>query len=162
MTDLRDDYEAVERAVCEAVPLDLAHVPDDEEQRYDARLESAAHPSPPIMASAAAGTPVEIKTCQHQKASGKPGQWIFHRAPHDYLEAFDGVYLLAVLREYDIVDWVFVRPGVLGPYWTWYDVSTPGYEQQADIRWPVILGEIEWQGTRRLGRVPATDGGESA
>lgn len=96
MTDLRSRYEDVERAVCAQVPFEISHVPDDVERRYDAELDQALPTSPPVARSATAGTPFELKTCQPRKASdGRPGQWIFHEKPHEFLKAEGGRYLLA-------------------------------------------------------------------
>lgn len=56
MTDLRDQYEAVERAVCAQVPFAFSHVPHHVDRRWDAELDQSLATSPPIIRSATAGT----------------------------------------------------------------------------------------------------------
>lgn len=162
VTDLRDRYEQVEQAVCAQVPFEISHVPDHEDQRFDARLSQPLRTAPPIARSATAGTPVEIKTCQRVKAStGEPSAWIFHRGPHETLADLDGRYLLAVLDELTVHRWVVCGPQDLVPFLSWYEcAATPGYEHQADIRWPLVIGEVSWTPRGRRSRLP--DGGESA
>ena len=164
MTDLRNRYEEVERAVCEQVPFGITHVPDGVEQRYDAELEHALSTAPPVARSATAGTPIEIKTCQPEKGSvGTAGQWVFNPRQHERLEELDGRYLLAVVDEFDLVRWVVCGPRDLEPFLSWYDAeATQQYDAQAAIRWPVVMGDVVWTSRGRQGRVPVDDGGESA
>ena len=45
---------------------------------------------------------------------------------------------------------------------SWYDCpGTQGYQRQAHIEWPVVIGEVSWTSRGRRGRIP-DDGGESA
>lgn len=152
MTDLRQRYEEVERAVCDQVPFEISHVPDDREQRYDAVLDQPIAVSPPIVRSATTDTPVEIKTCQRRIASGRSGQWVFHEGPHKWLSENDGRYLLAVLDEFSVEHWAVCGPADLHNHLDWFEVSTQGYEQSATIIWHLVFGESR--------SVLATDGGD--
>ena len=129
----------------------------------DAELDRALSTSPPVARSATAGTPFELKTCQPRKASdGRPGQWIFHEEPHEFLTTGGGRYLLAVIDELELERWVVCGPRDLEHGLTWYDCpGTQGYQRQAHIEWPVVIGEVSWTSRGRRGRIP-DDGGESA
>lgn len=162
MTDLRDSYEDLERAVCDQVPVGLKHIPDSVDKRIDARLEEPLRPVPPVIATADPGSAVEIKTCQVRKGSGTFGSWIFHGGQHTTLEELEGIYVLAVLDELDVERWAVSDPPALNPLLRWHDCpGTPGYHEQASVRWPEVLGDVQWSARGREGRRPIADGGNA-
>jgi len=64
--------------------------------------------------------------------------------------------------ELELERWVVCGPRDLEHGLSWYDCpGTQGYQRQAHIEWPVVIGEVSWTSRGRRGRIP-DDGGESA
>lgn len=151
-------YQDQERFICEVVPLELEHIPDEESESFDARLVGDVVDDSIIvlsdLAAIPAPAPVEIKTCLRRiedhgnGPGGRRGRLVFRGSQHSRLRSAGGYYLLAVIDEGRVATAALVDAANseldddLGRRWTDPGPSSH-YSLEARIAWSSIIDPDE-------------------
>lgn len=139
-----------EAAVLEEIPLPLTHVPDADDERYDAILDETTAFSQSVQVlgrlAVPGDTPIELKTCQawiddrHSWSGRRRGRWKIDRDAHQELRLIDGWYILCVREPGQVLEWILAPAGLLDPHLKWTHNGDGEEREQSDqVSWGAVI-----------------------
>lgn len=145
-----EEIERRERALLEDLPIDAEHVPDAEENGFDARVRSrfVATNSLGVVGRLYidAGTPLELKTCQvwiddsGSRNDRRRGTFRIQEDTHERLEELGGVYCLLVMDADEVLTGRIVEPEhIEARVSSWTNGGRKYQSRRAHISWAKLI-----------------------